>query len=153
MTQVPIADGLLTLEPGPPRMLASRCTRCDARAFPVQPGCARCGSVDLEATELSPHGTIWTWTSQEFAPKSPPYAGPGTAGDFTPYYVGFVEVDGGLCVEVRLTGFGARKPRIGEPVTLVVLPFRTDEAGNEVVLPAFAPDDATAPGPRGGTSA
>jgi len=153
MTQVPIADGLLTLEPGPPRMLASRCPRCDALAFPVQSGCARCGSVGLETIGLSPHGTVWTWTSQEFAPKSPPYAGPETAEAFTPYYVGFVEVADGLCVEARLAGFGARKPRIGERVTLVVLPFRTDEAGNEVVIPAFTPNDLAAPEPQGETSA
>jgi uncharacterized OB-fold protein len=153
MTQVPIADGLLTLEPGPPRMLASRCPACDALAFPVQAGCARCGSVDLQAEELPPHGIIWTWTSQEFMPKSPPYAGPQAAGAFTPYYVGFVEVAGGLCVEARLTGFAARKPRIGEQVTLVVLPFRTDEAGNEVVIPAFAPAGLAAPQPQGEASA
>jgi hypothetical protein len=63
MTQVPIAEGLLTLEPGPPRMLASRCPRCDARAYPVQSGCARCGSVDLETITLSPTAA------------SPPHAG------------------------------------------------------------------------------
>jgi uncharacterized protein len=153
MTQVPIADGLLTLEPGPPRMLASRCQRCDARAFPVQSGCARCGSVDLETVGLSPRGTVWTWTSQEFRPPAPPYAGPETAEAFTRYYVGFVEVAGGLCVEARLTGFGARQPRIGEQVTLVVLPFGTDEAGNEVVIPAFAPDSPAAAEPQEVTSA
>jgi hypothetical protein len=56
-------------------------------------------------------------------------------------------------VEARLTGFGARRPRIGERVTLSVLPFRMDEAGNEVVIPAFAPDDVAAPEPRGGAGA
>ena len=153
MTQVPIADGLLTLEPGPPRMLASRCHRCAALAFPVQSGCARCGSVDLAAVELPPDGTVWTWTSQEFMPPSPPYAGPEAAGTFTPYYVGFVELAGELCVEARLTGFGARQPRIGEQVTLTVLPFGTDEAGNEVVIPAFIPNDLPAAAPAGGPSA
>jgi uncharacterized OB-fold protein len=156
MTQVPIADGLLTLEPGssaPPRMLASRCHRCAALAFPVQSGCARCGSVDLAAVELPPNGTVWTWTSQEFMPPSPPYAGPEAAGTFTPYYVGFVELAGELCVEARLTGFGARQPRIGEQVTLTVLPFGTDEAGNEVVIPAFIPNDLPAADPTGGPSA
>jgi hypothetical protein len=56
MTQVPIADGLLTLAPGssaPPRMLASRCPRCAALAFPVQsgdrqvPGTPRVGNAQL----------------------------------------------------------------------------------------------------------
>lgn len=144
MTQVPIAEGMLSLPDGTPpgggpRLLASRCPRCDARAFPVQSGCARCGSTDLETVRLSPTGTIWTWTSQEFRPVSPPYAGPETAETFTPYYVGFVEVAEGLCVETRLTGFAGRPPRIGEQVSLVALPFRTDADGNEVVVPAFAP--------------
>jgi uncharacterized OB-fold protein len=139
MTQVPIADGMLTALDGEPRMLASRCSRCDARAYPAQRGCARCGSVDLQTLELSPGGTVWTWTSQEFLPKAPPYAGPETAETFAPYLVGFVEVPEGLCVETRLVGFGDRRPRIGEPVRLVVAPFRTDAQGNEVVLPAFSP--------------
>jgi uncharacterized OB-fold protein len=134
-------------------MLASRCPRCEALAFPVQSGCARCGSTGLATVELPPEGTVWTWTSQEFMPVAPPYAGPGAPGAFTPYYVGFVELAGGLCVEARLTGFGARRPRIGERVTLVVLPFHTDEAGNEVVIPAFTPSGMTAPGPQGETSA
>jgi uncharacterized OB-fold protein len=142
MTQVPIAGGMLTALDGEPRMLASRCARCHALAYPVQRGCARCGSVDQHALELSPDGTIWTWTSQEFVPKAPPYAGPETAGTFTPYLVGFVEVPEGLCVETRLVGFGGRKPRIGEWVRLVVVPFRIDEQGNEVVLPAFGPVEA-----------
>lgn len=148
MTQVPIAEGMLTLGEGAPRMLASRCPRCEARAYPVQSGCARCGSVDLETIELSPAGTIWTWTSQEFRPVAPPYAGPETPETWVPYLVGFVEVADGLCVETRLTGFGDRKPRIGEAVRLVAAPFRTDEQGNEVVIPAFEPA-----GSQGGTSA
>jgi uncharacterized OB-fold protein len=139
MTQVPIADGMLAALDGEPRMLASCCARCDARAYPVQQGCARCGSLDLQVLELSPGGTLWTWTSQEFPPKAPPYAGPEPAGTFTPYLVGFVEVPEGLCVETRLVGFGDRKPRIGERLRLVVVPFRVDEQGNEVMLPAFSP--------------
>jgi uncharacterized OB-fold protein len=153
MTHVPIAEGLLTGLDGEPRMLASRCARCEARAYPAQGGCARCGSVDLEVIELSPDGTLWTWTSQEFLPKSPPYAGPETAETFTPYLVGFVEVPEGLCVETRLVGFGGRKPRIGEAVSLVVVPFKVDEQGNEVVIPAFAPAAAAASEAQGGTDA
>jgi uncharacterized OB-fold protein len=142
MAQVPIAGGMLALEPGAPRLLASRCDRCGALAFPVQSGCARCGSTAQETVRLAPAGKIWTWTSQEFRPVSPPYTGPET---FTPYYVGFVEVAEGLCVETRLTGFGDRPPRIGQQVSLVALPFRTDDDGNEVVVPAFEP----APGGSG----
>lgn len=139
MSQVPIAEGLLTWPSAAPRLLATRCRRCDARSFPVQSGCPRCGSEDLETIRLSPGGRLWTWTSQEFLPKSPPYAGPETAETFERYFVGYVEVAEGLHVEARLAGFGNRTPRIGEELTLVALPFRVDDQGNEVMIPAFAP--------------
>jgi ribosomal protein L40E len=66
MSQVPIAEGILTWPSAAPRLLASRCRRCDARSFPVQSGCPRCGWEDLETIELSPGGKLWTCTSQEF---------------------------------------------------------------------------------------
>lgn len=132
MNKVPIAEGLLELEPEP-RLLASRCPGCAALAFPVQAGCPRCGSTALETIPLSPSGTVWTWTSQEFRPVAPPYTGPE---DFTPYYVGYVEVPEGLCVETRLTGFSGRTPRIGEAVRLAPQDF------GDVVIPAFEPVNA-----------
>lgn len=132
MDKEPIAEGLLVLEPEP-RLLASHCPACGAQAFPVTAGCARCGSTELETITLSATGTVWTWTSQEFRPVSPPYTGPE---DFTPYYAGYVEVPEGLCVETRLTGFAGRTPRIGEEVRLVPLDF------NDVVIPAFEPTGA-----------
>lgn len=132
MDNEPIAEGLLVLEPEP-RLLASHCPACGARAFPVTAGCARCGSTELETITLSATGTVWTWTSQEFRPVSPPYTGPE---DFTPYYAGYVEVPEGLCVETRLTGFAGRTPRIGEEVRLVPVDF------NDVVIPAFEPTGA-----------
>ena len=131
MNNAPIAEGVLALEPEP-RLLASHCPRCEARAFPVQAGCPRCGSTELETLALSAAGTVWTWTSQEFRPVSPPYAGPE---EFTPYYAGFVEMPEGLCVETRLTGFDGRTPRIGEPVRLAPQDF------GDAVIPAFSPVD------------
>jgi len=142
MTQIPIAENLFTWPSVSPRLLACRCRRCDAHSFPVQSGCARCGSVDLETIELSPSGRIWTWTSQDFLPKAPPYTGPETDKTFVPYFVGYVEVDDKLHIEARLVGFEDRIPEIGEEVSLVIIPFRTDEQGNEIVIPAFAPVDA-----------
>ena len=50
-----------------------------------------------------------------------------------------MEVAEGLHVEARLVGFGDRTPEIGEELSLVVLPFRADDQGNEVIIPAFAP--------------
>jgi uncharacterized OB-fold protein len=95
----------------------------------------------MERVELAPTGKVWTWTSQEFLPKSPPYAGEETAETFQPYYVGYVELEGQLRVESRLVGFDDAHPRIGQPVQMVVLPFRTDEEGRQVMSYAFAPSD------------
>jgi hypothetical protein len=38
-----------------------------------------------------------------------------------------------------LVGFGEEHPYIGQRVQAVVLPFRTDEEGREVMTFAFAP--------------
>ena len=42
---------------------------------------------------LPAEGTLWTWTVQRFAPKSPPYVPP--SGGFEPFALGYVELDGG----------------------------------------------------------
>jgi uncharacterized OB-fold protein len=48
--------------------------------------------ADLGVT-LPAEGTLWTWTVQRFAPKSPPYVPPEDG--FRPFAVGYVELDGG----------------------------------------------------------
>ena len=136
MSQIPIADGLYADPSSRPRLLGSRCSTCGDHAFPARPACARCTGEDVEVVELADAGTIWTWTSQEFRPPSPPYTG---AEAFERYYVGFVELADQLYVEAHLTGFGDRAPAIGEAVTLTMVPFRVDEDGNELLVHAFAP--------------
>ena len=46
---------------------------------------------------LPAEGTLWTWTVQRFAPKSPPYVAGGATGadGFRPFALGYVELDGG----------------------------------------------------------
>ena len=136
MKQVPIAEGLVASLSTSPRLIASHCLRCDARSFPVQSGCIRCGSEDLELVELPPRGRLWTWTSQNFLPKSPPYAGPETSVNFLGWFVGYVDLDG-LLVEGRLVGFDERTPEIGEELELVAVPFKIDDDGDQVMIYAF----------------
>jgi hypothetical protein len=88
---------------------------------------------------LARRGTLWTWTSQEFRPITPPYTGPGDASDFEPYFVGYVELPGEVRVEARLSGFDGRTPTIGEEVELVILPFNETIEGDQVVSYAFTP--------------
>jgi uncharacterized OB-fold protein len=85
---------------------------------------------------LPRRGRLWAWTTQEFPPPSPPYAGP-TGKEFVPYGVGYVDLGGEVKVETRLTEMKGLKT--GMEMELVLIPFRTDNDGNEVVIFAFRP--------------
>ena len=80
-----------------PQLHGSRCEHCGNVAFPVADGCQRCGQQVMQAIELSQHGTVWGFTVQRFAPKSPPYVPP--ADGFAPFAVGYVELPDGVNVE------------------------------------------------------
>jgi uncharacterized OB-fold protein len=86
---------------------------------------------------LARRGRLWAWTTQEFPPPSPPYAGPA-GKDFVPFAVGYVEL-GDVKVETRLTVADPEALVPGTEMELAVVPFRTDDDGNEVVTFAFAP--------------
>jgi uncharacterized OB-fold protein len=64
---------------------------------------------------LSATGTLWTWTVQRYAPKSPPYVPP--AAGFAPFTVGYVELPEGVRVLARLD-IRPEDAEIGMPVTL-----------------------------------
>ena len=95
----------------------------------------RRASTDMAERALPRRGRLWAWTTQEFPPPAP-YAGP--SGDaFVPFGVGYVELGNEVRVETRLTETTGL--RIGMEMELVLVPFRTDEHGNEVVTFAFRP--------------
>jgi uncharacterized OB-fold protein len=79
---------------------------------------------------LSDHGTVWGYTVQRFAPKSPPYVVP--EGGFVPFAVGYVELAEGVKVEAVLdcTDFSEldREPRVTLVATEPVPRFATDGA-------------------------
>jgi len=117
---VPVADGLLAGSAEAPELIGSECLRCGVVAFPRQGSCAACTSGEVRERRLGRRGTLWTWTIQCFAPKSPPYA--GAAEDFEPYGVGYVELPGEVRVEARLTEADPDRLRIGMPMELVLVP-------------------------------
>jgi uncharacterized protein len=139
---VPVADGLFTWPSDEPRLIGATCRDCGTTTFPSQASCPRGCGEDMEARQLEPAGTLWSFTVQGFRPK-PPYAGPEP---FEPYGVGYVELAGQVIVESRLTVSDPEQLEIGMSMRLVVEPFREDEQGNDVVTFAFAP------APAGGTS-
>jgi uncharacterized OB-fold protein len=137
-TQVAFAPDVFTWPAEEPQLIGGRCTACEAVTFPVQLSCARCGSVDVERHLLPRRGTLWTFTTQEFLPKEP-YAGGETAETFVPYGVGLVQLGDEVRVEGRLTESEPAELRIGMAMELVVVPFRVDSDGTEVMTFAFEP--------------
>lgn len=136
--KVPIAEGLFTWPAAKPALLASRCNSCGIAAFPIAQSCASCCGQDVSVEELPGQGTLWTWTVQQFMPKSP-YNSGETMETFRPYGVGYVELPGGVRVEGRLTENDPDKLKIGMPMEVVFDTFRTESNGDEVVNFFFKP--------------
>ena len=138
MTQVPVAEGIFTFPSDEPQLIGSRCTACGIVTFPAQESCPRCAATAMEEQLLARRGRLWAWTTQNFPPPSPPYAGP-TGDAFETYGVGYVELPGEVKVETRLTEADPDELAAGMEMELVVVPFRTDDEGNEVMTFAFRP--------------
>src|SRR5687767_2353612 len=115
----PVAEGLFTWPSDAPRLIGSTCVACGTTTFPRQASCPKCTGAETEPRELSPTGTLWSFTVQGFEPK-PPYRG---FEPFEPYGVGYVELPGEVIVETRLTEADPERLSIGMPMELVVVPF------------------------------
>ena len=84
----------------------------------------------MTTLELSSRGTVWGFTVQRFAPKSPPYVVP--EGGFVPFAVGYVELPEGVKVEAVLDCHDFAELEDKAQVTLVatepVPRFATDKS-------------------------
>ena len=97
-------------------MLAgSHCAGCAVTVYPADRSCPRCGRETSPVT-MSTVGTLWTWTVQRYAPKSPPYVPP--PGGFRPFAVGYVELPERVRVAAVLDGVDLDAIRIGLPVRI-----------------------------------
>ena len=136
--KVPIAEGLFTWPSDNPALLASRCRQCGIATFPAAESCMACSGQDVSIEELPHKGTLWTWTVQQFMPKSP-YHSNETPETFKPYGVGYVELPGGVRVEGRLTENDPKKLHIGMEMELLFDTYRVEENGDEVISFFFKP--------------
>ena len=133
---VPVADGLFTWPADEPALIGSRCLPCGVTTFPAQAACPRCTSTEVTRHLLPRQGTLWTYTIQGFRPKSPPYEGPE---EFAPYAVGYVELPGEVKVEALLVDVDHGALRIGLPMELAIVPFRSGVDGSARVTYSFRP--------------
>lgn len=138
MASVPLAQGVFTWPADDPQLISSRCDACGMITFPTQAGCPRCGSTEMAEHLLGREGTLWAWTTQDFAPPSPPYAGL-TGDQFVPFGVGYVELPGEVKVETRLTEADPTVLKIGMQMKLVVVPLGTNDEGDDLMTFAFTP--------------
>ncbi|MFT4520124.1 MAG: putative OB-fold protein [Halioglobus sp.] len=136
--QVPIAEGLFSWPSANPALLCSRCQDCGVASFPAAEFCLACSGQSVAVEELPSRGTLWTWTVQQFMPKTP-YNSGETAETFKPYGVGYLELPGGLRVEGRLTENNPEKLHIGMEMDVVFAPYRTEDNGDEVINFFFKP--------------
>ncbi len=136
--KVPVAEGLFTWPSDNPALLASRCRQCGIATFPAAESCMACSGQDVSIEELPKKGTLWTWTVQQFMPKSP-YHSNETPETFRPYGVGYVELPGGVRVEARLTENDPQKLHIGMEMELLFDTYRVEENGDEVISFFFKP--------------
>lgn len=140
MTTQPIAEGLFTW-PDEPHLVGGSCRACGTTTFPRQDSCPRCTGSDSQEVALASRGILWSWTVQGFEPKTPYLSD----GPFEPYGVGYVELTADrpgasdVLVETRLTEADPGQLRIGAEMELVIVPFRHDSHGNELVTFAFQP--------------
>lgn len=111
-------------------------------SFPAASDCVRCASDESKIRLLADRGTLWTYTTQNFRPPSPPYDGPET---FEPYSVGYAELAGELLVEARLTEPDPEKLRIGQDMRLTLVPYAVRDDGTQVMTFAFAPVEESIP--------
>ncbi len=132
-----LAPDISTWPDNDPQLIGTRCGNCAATTFPVQQRCPRCSSGDMSELLLPRRGTLVAWTTQGF-PPGPPYKGP-VGKDFVPFGVGLVQLDDVIRVEGRLTENDPAKLEFGMEVELTMIPFTTDDEGDEIVTFAFQP--------------
>jgi uncharacterized OB-fold protein len=99
-----------------PALIGGREPHTGRIVFPCAEGC--------DPVALKRQGTIWSWTVQRFAPKSPPYAGPAP---FEPFALGYVELADEVIVEARFDGLAFDALRVGLPVALRIIAFGSGE--------------------------
>lgn len=137
--QIPLAPGLFTWPSDDPALLGGRCGSCGYVAFPFRQYCLACGRPEMAEIELPRRGRLWTFTTQQFRPPAPPYAGADTAESFVPYGVGYIELPQACKVESRLTVADPAQLSIGQEMELAIVPFGVTSEGHHTVTFAFRP--------------
>jgi uncharacterized protein len=136
-----ITEGLFRLDGDRAVLFASRRRSSGVVKFPAERPELFDGDPeiqdDIEAIELATEGTLYTYTTQEFAPPLP-YKGNRDPKVFKPYVVGFVELADGVLVESLIVGVSPAELRIGQPLVSTTTTLETTD-GQSLLTFAFRP--------------
>ncbi|CQD18524.1 putative nucleic-acid-binding protein containing a Zn-ribbon [Mycobacterium europaeum] len=132
-----ITEGLFRVDGDRSVLFGSRRRSTDVVKFPAERPELFDGTDDIEPIELSTEGTLYTYTTQEFAPPLP-YKGHRSPEKFRPYVVGFVELPEGLLVEALIVGASSDALRIGQPMVSTTTTLETAD-GQSFLTYAFRP--------------
>jgi uncharacterized OB-fold protein len=112
------------------KLLIKQCNSCDRFHFYPRPFCPRCWNDDVEWTEASGRGTLYTW-SVVHVNDLPPFP------ERVPYVAAIVELEEGPRIMTNVVDCEFDALRIGMPVEVTFRP-----AGDEFTLPLFRPAPA-----------
>lgn len=110
------------------RLLLQHCPDCDRHQFFPRPFCMHCGGEDIQWTEASGSGTVYSYTIVRQCVRNPEFA------DEVPYCQAFVDLEEGprMCSTVVDCPF--EEVRRGLSVQVVF-----DHVTAEVTIPRFEP--------------
>jgi uncharacterized OB-fold protein len=139
VTRVPAVEGWFTTDADEPRLIGGKCPECTTIVFPPRAGACpnpECDSDTLGPTELSRHGTIWSYTENHYAPP-PPYV---AAEPFAPYALAAVELteEGIVVLGQVATGVAAAELHVGMEMQLEIDTLYRD-ADHEYLIYVWAP--------------
>lgn len=130
-TSVPIVEYLVLGDDGSsPHLIAQRCKHCGAHFFDRRDACAACFGTEFTTTEVSPTGTLETFTIVAVA-------APGVE---VPFVAGLVDCEG-ISVRANIVNVGpsAEAVRMGMPLRLTTFPIGTDDDGVTAIGFGFEP--------------
>jgi uncharacterized OB-fold protein len=136
--QIPAIEGWFTTAPAV--LIGTRCRQCGSYFFPPERVLCRnpaCASTDLDDTDLSSRGRVWSFSVNHYAAPEP-FVG---KDPFEPYTVVAVEL-----IEEQMVVLGQlasdadpSKLTIGDEVEIAIEPLFVDEDGQEHLVWKWRP--------------
>ena len=138
--RVPCLEGLFTMPPEEPRLLANKCKSCGDIFFPKVESCRNpyCKKTEpLEDISLSRRAKLYSYTVNYYAPP-PPFHAPDP---FVPFATGAVDLPEGIRIPGQIAaGYDEHNLKIGMEMELILDKLYDDEeTGNEVMCWKWKP--------------